>query len=285
MWRRQPAPPSATSSDSPWSIIGRMPAITLLTDFGLQDEFAGLLRGAILSVHPRAQIVDLCHAVPPGDCRRAAYLLSWAFPFFPRGTIHAAVVDPGVGTRRRILCAHAHGQLFLAPDNGLLTLVLGAARRPIVHEVRDPRYWRPMVSATFHGRDIVAPVAAHLARGLNPARLGPRTTTWQRLAFPVVRRRGWRLEAEVIDIDRFGNLTTNLDASCMPPRSLRSASCRIRVKGQVIQGAGRTYGDAREGALTAMISSRGLLEIAVRGGSAARRLHARVGDRVVVEAP
>lgn len=262
-----------------------MPVVALLTDFGLQDEFVGVMHGVILGVHPRAQIVDLCHVVPPGDCRRAAYLLQWAFPYFPQGTVHVAVVDPGVGTGRRILCAQAHGQLFLAPDNGVLTLVLAAARRPRVYEVREPRYWRPTVSATFHGRDIFAPVAAHLARGLDPARLGPRATTWHHLEFPAVRRRRGRFEATVVDIDRFGNLTTNLDAACLSRGRARLASLVVRVKGRVIRATGRTYGDARAGALTAMMSSRGLLEIAVRGGSAARRLRARVGDRVVLEAP
>lgn len=246
-----------------------MAVISLLTDFGVQDEFVGVMHGVILRIAPSARIVDLCHAVPPGDCRRAAYLLAWAARYFPPRTIHVVVVDPGVGTKRRILCAEADGQRFVAPDNGVLTLVLQAAKQPVLYDVRESRYWLRPVSATFHGRDIMAPVAAHLARGVRPRALGARTTTWIRLALP---RRG-----AVIDIDRFGNLITNLGGA---PRG----SATVRVKGRAIRGLVPTFGLVRRGALAAMLGSRGLIEIAVREGSAAKTLKAKVGDPVVLTA-
>ena len=260
-----------------------MAVITLLTDFGLQDEFVGVVHGVILGRCPAARIVDLCHAVPPGDCRRAAYLLHWAYRYFPPGTIHVIIVDPGVGTGRRVLCARAHGQRFLAPDNGVLTTVLQRAHRPVVHEVRNPRYWLPSVHATFHGRDLFAPVAAHLALGVRPEALGPRTARWVRLALPRVRRQGRRWSGTVVDIDRFGNLVTNVEAAVIRASARRPAQLRLHVNRRIIRGLVRTYGDVRRGALTAMVGSRGLVEIAVREGSAARALAARVGDPVALD--
>lgn len=259
-----------------------MAVISLLTDFGVQDEFVGVMHGVILAIAPRAQIVDLCHEVPPGDRRRAAYLLDWSHRYFPKGTIHVAVVDPGVGTARRILCAQAHNQIFLAPDNGVLTQALESSSSAMLYEVRRRRYWLPKVSRTFHGRDIFAPVAAHLARGVRPLQLGPRTATWERLHLPVVQRNRRRVHGTIIDLDRFGNLVTNLDEETVGQGTL-GGLLTFRIKGRVIRGLVPTYEAVAQGKLVAMVGSRGLVEIAVRQGNAAKRLQARVGDPVLVE--
>ena len=256
-----------------------MPTVSLLTDFGLQDEFVGVMHGVILRINPAARVVDLCHAVPPGDRQRAAYLWAWSYRYFPPRTVHVAVVDPGVGTARRILCAEAHGQYFLAPDNGMLTLVLREARRPVVYEVRASRYWLRPVSATFHGRDILAPVAAHLSRGITPRVLGPRTTMWEQLSLPPVRRQGRLWYGAVVDIDRFGNLVTNVGAEVLAQVGRPAFRVRRRRMGLV-----RTYQGVRRGGVAAMVGSRGLVEIAVRDGSAAQLLRACVGDRVTLAA-
>lgn len=259
-----------------------MAVITLITDFGLQDEFVGVMHGVILGIAPSARIVDLCHVIPPGDRQRAAYRVAWAFRYFPRGTIHVVVVDPGVGTSRRLLCATAHGHRFVGPDNGVLTLVLQRTRA-VVHAVREPRYWLPAVSPTFHGRDILAPVAAHLARGVIPRRLGPATRRWVELPLPGVRRqgRGWR--ATVVDIDHFGNLVTNLEIQALGASGRGLGSVTVRVRRRVLQGIQRTYQAVRPGELAAVVGSRGTIEIAARDGHAAHHLAARVGDPVMVE--
>ena len=258
-----------------------MAVINLLTDFGVQDEFVGVMHGVILTINPAARIVDLCHAVPPGDVQRAALLLSWSYRFFQKGTIHVAVVDPGVGTARRILCARAHGQLFVAPDNGLLTSVLQCAARPIAHLVKDPRYWLPSVNHTFHGRHIFAPVAAHLSKGVTPSRMGPRVTVWQRLELPGVVWDGREWRGAIIDVDRFGNLITSVDRKSL--EKLKGEGRPVfRVGGRTIAGIVRTYGEVKPGDLAAMVGSRGLVEFAVRDGCAARRLGVKVGDPVSI---
>lgn len=251
--------------------------VTLLTDFGLQDEYVGVIKGVILSIQPSAVIVDLCHQIPPGDVERAAWLLEWSWRHFPAGAVHVAVVDPGVGSDRRILCVPHRGHLFLAPDNGLLSWVLAGVRRPHAIWVKNSRFFLKPVSRTFHGRDIFAPVAARLCGGLDPSDLGPRVRSVRRLP---VSRNGSGCAGRVIQFDRFGNAVTDLRWRDHGKGARGRWS--VRVGGRHIAEIRTSYSSVPEGGALAVVGSRGLLEIAVNRGSAERKFGLEIGDRVEV---
>lgn len=230
--------------------------VALLTDFGTADPYVGIVKGVILS-RTRATIVDLSHEVRPHDPAHAAFLLRQAIPYFPKRTIFVCVVDPGVGGGREIVCVAAGAHLFLAPDNGLLSFLKPRSIHAVTRTALKP------VSATFHGRDIFAPAAAHLARGGAPSALGPRRTRLKSLP---------HRPGAVVSIDRFGNVITDVTGR---PREVRIGRRRIR---RFV----RTYAEAPRGELVALVGSAGTLEIALREGRAQDRLRARIGDRVRV---
>jgi len=253
------------------------PIITLTTDFGEADSYVAAMKGVILSINPAARLVDLSHQIPPQDVLHAALFLAGAVPCFPSGTLHLVVVDPGVGTERALVYAELGKQRLLAPDNGVLTLVersLGVHR---LFRLTESRYWGTNVSSTFHGRDILAPVAAHLSLGISPEALGPALTELHRLEFPEPRVAGTCICGEVIDIDRFGNLITNIPASLFA----EGAGFLAEVCGRTARSV-RTYGMASSGELVVVVSSSGLLEVAVTQGNAASELGATRGDAVLI---
>jgi S-adenosylmethionine hydrolase len=255
--------------------------ITLTTDFGLEDAYVGIMKGVILGINPAATIVDLCHAIPPQDVRAAAFLLHTAWRYFPPGTIHVVVVDPGVGSQRRAIAVNVGTATFLAPDNGVLSYVLAGMeeqRAQAVH-LTNQWYWLSRVSATFHGRDIFAPVAAHLCLGVPLVELGEPLPLGELVTFPLPLPEhpgdgGW--VGHVVHIDHFGNLVTDLE-----PGAIGDAQAvTIEVGGQHIVGLRRTYKEGTPGEPMALIGSSGRLEIAVPGGQAARWLKAQIGDPV-----
>jgi S-adenosyl-L-methionine hydrolase (adenosine-forming) len=257
--------------------------ITLTTDFGLRDPFVGVMKGRILTRFPAASVVDLTHEVPAQAAEEAGFWLARSFETFPAGTVHVAVVDPGVGTARAILCAEVAGHLLLAPDNGLLGAFPARSLEPIVHALAETAYASlgiDCVSATFHGRDIFAPVAAELAAGRCAlADLGALSSEWQRGSHE---RAAWdqgALWGRVITIDRFGNLITNIDGAAL--ESLASAQVRI---GAHVAPLHRTYGEARAGELLALVNAFGMLEVAIAQGSASDQLGLGRGTRVEVRA-
>lgn len=256
-----------------------MPAvITLLTDFGLTDSYAAVLHGVILGLNPGATIVDITHQVPPQDVAEAAYLLATAYRYFPAGTIHVVVVDPEVGSARAALALEAAGQFFVAPDNGVLTYVLNEGWADLVR-LTEPRYWLPNPSRTFHGRDIFAPVAAHLSLGAPLRALGEPFTTPVRLPIPAPqRRRDGAWVAQVIHVDRFGNLITNLRPSPEVLAQLAGASVAGRHISPVIQ----TYAEVPSGTPAILVGSAGYLEVAIRDGDARAELGADIGSEVLV---
>jgi S-adenosylmethionine hydrolase len=264
---------------------GEMPFITLTTDFGLRDGFTGVLKGVIWSICPEAQIADISHAISPQNILEGAYVLWRAYAVFPPGTVHVAVVDPGVGTSRRALALRLGNYSFVGPDNGLFTPVIQDAERaggPVecVH-LDNPKYWLPDVSHTFHGRDVFAPVAAHLARGVPLLDLGTAVEDPLRLELPRPERTaaGWRAHVTVIDV--FGNLTTDL-----PAREIAAADRPIfQIAGREVQGLVDSYGSRARGDLVALVDSENFVEIAVVNGSAAQLLGARLGDVVDVIFP
>jgi S-adenosyl-L-methionine hydrolase (adenosine-forming) len=256
--------------------------VTLLTDFGLDDSYVGTVKGVLLAINPRVRLVDLTHAVPPQDIRRAALLLASAWRFFPRGTVHLAVVDPGVGGSRRPIAVEAGGHYFVGPDNGLLGFCfdLPGARGVVL---ADPRYHRRPVSRTFHGRDVFAPVAAHCSRGVRLAAFGPPLRHPVRLPPARPRRVGGRwVEGEVLLADRFGNLLTNLPGRELPGPADRGV---VRIGGARVRGLARTYADRPRQALGAVIDSSGQVEVFVREGSARRRLGLEPGAPVSWRVP
>jgi S-adenosylmethionine hydrolase len=255
-----------------------MKLVALLTDFGTRDWYVAALKGVLLSRAPGVRIVDITNEIPPQDIRSGAFVLASAVPWFPRGTVFLAVVDPGVGGRRALLAAQADGRYFVGPDNGLLAVSLARAQRRRIVRLTDRRYWLASVSRTFHGRDILAPVAAYLARGGRLGRLGPSCRAVTPLPVPAVRRRGRTQQGAVIHIDGFGNLITNLPAERLADRRPPVLWYRGRRVPVV-----SSYADGRAGQLVAVAGSAGFVELAIRERSAARHFRARRGDRVILE--
>lgn len=250
--------------------------ITLLTDFGTRDEYAACLKGVILGINPQAVLVDLTHEVPPQDIQTAALVLAAAAPYFPPGTIHLAVVDPGVGTARRGLAACGRGQLWVGPDNGLFHLIFAGRTDFEIVSLENPAYFLPQVSATFQGRDLFAPVAAHLSLKADLSALGPAITDPVRLPWPEPLFTPEIIIGEVIHVDRFGNLISNIAAADFFSW-LRSGDFRLKVGPAVLTRLHRTYGEVAPGELLALVGSHGYLEIACSQESAAARLAAGAG--------
>lgn len=254
--------------------------ITLTTDFGLGDAFVGVMKGVILGINPKVSIVDLSHQIPPQGVRQAAYLLLTAYPYFPPGTIHLVVVDPGVGSERRAIAMRAERAYFMAPDNGILSYVATKGTVEKLFSLTNPRYWLAPPSSTFHGRDIFASVAAHLSLGVALEDLGEEIQDMVRLPFPQpVLGPDDTIVGQILHIDRFGNLVTDIPQEMLKNR----AQVTITLLGRTIHGLSSAYAAVREGELVTYIGSTELLEIAVRGGNAAQTLGAKVGDEVVIK--
>jgi S-adenosyl-L-methionine hydrolase (adenosine-forming) len=251
------------------------PWITLTTDFGEDSPYVAAMKGVILGVNPDVRLLDLSHQIPPQDVRHAGFFLAAAVPCFPPGVLHVVVVDPGVGSERAVLYVEVDGHRLLVPDNGCWTTLPGSSPPRVIRLV-EPRFWRHPVSATFHGRDIFAPTAGHLSRGLDPRELGPVVNTWVQLPMAAPQRTGDAVTGEVVFVDHFGNLITNIPAEwAAKPRAV------VVGKEEVTRWA-RTYADAAPGTLLALTSSTGYVEIALAQGNAARRLGAAAGTPVIV---
>lgn len=245
------------------------PIITLLTDFGQSDSYVAEMKAVLLGSAPGALLVDVVHDVPPGDIRAAQYLFARSWHRFPEGSVHLVVVDPGVGTSRRALAAARDRHLFVGPDNGVLTPILSQAE---VVALEVP----PDASPTFHGRDLFAPAAARLARGDGLRALGRPVGDLHLTPLPAPRREGHTVVGEVIYVDRFGTLVSNID------RQLAGDAATASVPGGHSAPVARTFGDVEPGALVAFVGSGGMVEIAARGRSAAEATGARVGTEVRV---
>lgn len=249
------------------------PLLTLLTDFGSDDYYVAAVKGTVLARAPGATIVDLSHGVAPGDVLGAAFLLAAAAPAFPPGTVHLAVVDPGVGSARRLLAMESGGQAFLAPDNGLLTPFLAAART--VRAAERPDLYRAAPGSTFDGRDRFAPLAAALLAGAAAAALGPEIADAVRLTSPPPRREANALAGRIVHVDRFGNLVTDI-----PTEWLAAGRVRAEVGGHAATVRATHYRELPAGEAGVLPGSLGTLELALDGESLARRWNARRGDAV-----
>jgi S-adenosylmethionine hydrolase len=256
--------------------------ITLTTDFGSRDWFVGTMKGVILGLAPRATIIDLTHEVTPGDIRAGAFALAASYAFFPRHTIHVAVVDPGVGTKRRAIAVETSNYIFVGPDNGLLSWALEKEKIRAIYSLENPAYQLPQVSATFHGRDVFAPVAAHLSRHLPARKLGRILPDFVRLRWPEPEQTRHRIQGEVLYIDRFGNAVTNISDRTLSAISGKPA---IFIGRKCACAIFPSYQSVAPGRPLAVVGSSGFLEIAVNGGSAAKHFQLRIGARVDVRKP
>ncbi len=270
--------------------------ITLTTDFGLADAYVAAMKGVILGINPEVKIIDICHSIKPQNIAQAAFVLSTAYPYFSKKTVHVVVVDPGVGSERRAIILRTPIACFVAPDNGVLSYVIQQSLSKPVEKrgqfsikggvrpgaeleavaITNPKFWRSPVSATFHGRDIFAPVAAALSLGFPPIDFGEPIDSVEVLPLPRSSQRpDGTLVGHIIHIDNFGNLITNIKSDDLLDKA---EPITIEVGGQLIFGLERTY--AEGGGLIALIGSNGYLEVSLKGGSASSLLDARVGDEV-----
>jgi S-adenosylmethionine hydrolase len=254
--------------------------ITLTTDFGTRDWFVGTMKGVMLGIQPRAAIVDIAHEIPPGDIRAGAFALAASFAYFPKGTIHVAVVDPGVGGERKAIAVQTANYSFVGPDNGVLSWALAREEIKAIRALENKTYFLSPISRTFHGRDIFAPVAAHLSSGVPISKFGPALQNFARLPWPEPRRTGGRVQGEIIYFDRFGNAVTNIRVHDLPSSARKPT--RIRMKGRSLP-IGEFYQAVAPGRALALNGSSGLLEISVNGGSAAEILKLTIGDQLTVE--
>lgn len=265
-----------------------MSVITILSDFGTADEYVGVMKGVILSICPSASIVDITHQIDPQNIAQAAYLIPAYFHFFPEGTVHLIVVDPGVGSQRAILAVCLRKHIFIAPDNGVLSLLLNAEKSDTIIRVSNSGYFLEPLSATFHGRDIFAALGAHVSCGTKIEALGARIRIEEVVRLTDLACRvseAGELVGKIVSIDRFGNLITNIDATQLSAFCRTDASRQplIFIGSSVICGLAKTYADAAPAALLALIGSRGYLEVAVNCGNAQKQLEAAAGDPVRIK--
>jgi len=262
----------------------QQPIITLTTDFGADDIFVGVMKGVILRINPAVRVIDLTHAVPPQSVEMGALLLRLAVPYFPAGTIHVAVVDPGVGSARRSVVVETESGILVGPDNGLLAPAAEQAGIKRLVECTNQSYWLPHLGATFHGRDIYAPVAAHLSCGVALESVGEFCAPLTPLALPLAKREQVgeqiQIRGTVVWVDRFGNLITNIaaqDIEAFPPQELS-----VSIADTVIDGLVSAYAAVPDGELLALLNSWGLVEIARRNGSAGEHVGVGTGAPIVV---
>ena len=279
------------------------PIITLTTDFGISDVYVGVMKGVILNINPDTQIVDITHAIPPQDIHEAAFTIHAAYRYFPKDTVHVIVVDPGVGSNRQAIVCQTDSTFFVCPNNGVLSYLLQDIETektciPEAVNIENPAYLLPQISNTFHGRDIFAPVAAHLSLGVSLTNIGTPIHDLIRLPFPTIQSSNDTLSGQIIKVDSFGNLITNISVemltsflfSSTPNESLVGALCKhadtikfeIRIDNTCFKKLNSSYAESEAGKPLAIIGSFGLLEVAINMGNASARLGLKRGDTVIV---
>ncbi|MCW3983573.1 MAG: S-adenosyl-l-methionine hydroxide adenosyltransferase family protein [Candidatus Bathyarchaeota archaeon] len=254
--------------------------ITLTSDFGLKDPYVAEMKGVILTINPNATLIDITHKVEKYNIRMGAFILASAAPYYPKGAVHVAVVDPGVGTTRRAIIVQTKNGFFVGPDNGLLMIAAQAQGIEHIYEIANPKFMLPKVSSTFHGRDIFAPAAAHLDRGIAPQEFGPEVTDPVTPKFASVEHKNGALFGEVLHVDDFGNVITNI-----PKEDLQDGTLKVTLHHLTLQLAlSETYAETKLHEPTALVGSHGFLELALNQGSFAEKFHVNAGDKVQVSA-
>ena len=284
--------------------VYRPRVITLLTDFGNQDAYVGIMKGVIAGINPVVNIIDICHRVPPQDVFTGAYLLYTSYKYFPRKTIHVAVIDPGVGSRRDIVCVETKDYFFLVPDNGILSFIVQEEKPKSIIRLTNSKYFLPSPSNTFHGRDVFAPVAAHLSLGVKPQQLGIKINQLEQLDIPkpVCKKTG-QVEGQIIYIDQFGNLITNIKKEYLVKwvgdqksedrinqrkstlKELFSLCNTIEtvIGKKKIMGLSKTYTDVKPGEPLVLIGSSGFLEVSINQGNAQKYFRVDRGTKIGIE--
>ena len=259
----------------------REPVVTLLTDFGTKDHYVASMKGVILSINPRCLLIDISHQVSPHDIREGAFILANAYSYFPKGTIHLSVVDPGVGGARKPILLVTENYCFVGPDNGLFTMITRKENVKQIIALDEQKYHLSKVSTTFHGRDIFAPVAAHLSLGVNLNALGHKIDSlfWLGFEGPFVKE--GKLLGEILHVDTFGNLVSNIDEGKLF-RFIKGRPFVIRAGRKTIRGLKEGYWEGKKGELIALLGSGGFLEISVREGNAQKALKIKRGDAITV---
>jgi len=261
----------------------RNPIITLLTDFGTKDHYVASMKGVILKINPRCHLIDITHQVSPHDIQEGAFILANAYPYFPKGTIHLAVVDPGVGGARRPLLLVTPNYCFVGPDNGLFTMITRMEYVKQIIALDKQKYHLSNVSMTFHGRDIFAPVAAYLSLGVKPKAFGHKIDSLGRLGFEGPLIKEGKLLGEILHVDTFGNLISNIDGGKFS-RFIRGRPFVIRTGRKTLQSLKKGYWEGRKGEAIALLGSSGFLEISVREGNAQKALKVKRGEPVEISA-
>jgi S-adenosyl-L-methionine hydrolase (adenosine-forming) len=251
--------------------VKRSGIITLLTDFGLEDPYVGMMKGVILSVNPDASIIDISHYVKAGSIARAAGIIRDTYPYFPEGTVHTTVVDPGVGGKRRAIILMAQSHLFVGPDNGIFWPIINLNQDIKIIQITETKHFLPDVSDTFHGRDIFAPVAAHLSKGADPFEMGPAISDPVKLKLPAPHQKGGTLYGQIVSVDHFGNLITNIHRKEIEGFA-GGRTLVIRLEDLIIEGVRGTYAEAGKGEILSLLGSSDYLEIAVNLGRASDRI-------------
>jgi S-adenosylmethionine hydrolase len=265
-----------------------------LTDFGYEDFFVASLKGVIAQINPRARVVDITHHVPSFNVVSGSFMLYAAYRYFPPKTIFLAVVDPGVGSSRKIVCAESEKYFFIGPDNGVLSMALDAETVMQIREVKEKEYFMPHLTSTFEARDKMAPVAAWLSKGTPCEKFGPKIVTYNKLDMRKPKGEGNNIVARILHIDKFGNMITNIPAEMLTQKWIRSGGQRIRLR--LVRGSEsespelsgmdirfrKTYEEAEKGEVLCLSGSLGFVEIAIREGAASERLKANVGDGIVL---
>lgn len=261
-----------------------MSVISLLSDFGLKDAYVSEMKAVILSICPQARIVDITHQIEKFSIRMGAYILASAAPYFPQKTVHVAVVDPGVGTKRRPIIVETSRGYFVGPDNGLLMLAAKKEKVLNVYEISNPKYLLPCVSKTFHGRDIFAPVAAHLAAGISPSDFGSLVVDFLVPDFSKPQVKGGKLVGEVIHVDDFGNIVSNISRDDLAKEGLHENDAFVVSVGKKTLSVPFcfAYGDVDVGVALVLVGSGGFVEVSVNQGDAARMFGVKIGDPFVV---
>ncbi|MEE9604907.1 MAG: SAM-dependent chlorinase/fluorinase [Candidatus Scalindua sp.] len=257
------------------------PVITLITDFGLQDGYVGVVKGVITKINPSVKIIDISNNIESQDIFQAAYVLYSSYAYFPKGTIHVVVVDPGVGSNRKVLCLKTKDYLFIAPDNGVLSFIAAREESPSIREISNKKLFLPEISDTFHGRDIFAPTAAHLSKGFSYKDLGKRVSKIKEIDLPKpIRSPGGVLKGEIIYVDGFGNLITNINRDMIDRLREKSENLVIVVGRRKLNKISNSYADVGVGDVVAILGSSGYLEISVSHGSAGDVLNLKKGDKL-----
>jgi len=258
-------------------LLFKMNTISLITDFGLSDGYVGCMKGVVYSLGSNCQVVDIAHDIERGDIDSAGFVLYQCYRFFPQGTIHVIVVDPEVGSSRKILCVQTAKYIFLSPDNGVLKYIFHYEKTLQVYMVNKAQYFMSQVSQTFHGRDVFAPVAAWLCRGKKTKQMGPLYRDYEQGSLPQAKRRSDRLQGQIIHIDRFGNLITNIESNHTDFRQRFTLKVRNKKAHCLLLSA---YSEGLKNEPLLIWGSHGFLEIAVKNSSAAKILNVKRGDAI-----